>query len=441
MAQVYKVKVLSPGEWEALVQSTPRYTHVDDTNLGFADPQERVAYVHKNRVEGWPGLKELTLQHEFDHLLSDEKLHEDEHGVRHKKFFKEVGLPALGAVGGAALGGPLGAGLGLGATAGGIAGAGLGGFGGSKLGGASTKQALLAGGLSAGGQALAPGISKGVGSFLMGKGMPSVGLGGFGGGGGLGGGGGGGISAPLNSSTAGLTGGVGSFGGGGGGGVGGGGGSFFGSGLGGTLSRMAVPALLGTAISSFGNLKKTPGIPDLTQAPAMQQFQAAVPNRLGPLAQQFGNLATQAGNLGNVPLPEHLSSPIQRQFDIERRNLYSQFAAFRPGADLATDSEYRQAANDLTQRQQESMAAAQLQYQGSQRQNLESQRAALTSQLGVTEDELNALSSLATLDINTIALRTGLSIEQANQFKQLFGNLGAGVAQAGILGAFMGGRP
>ena len=178
MAQTFDVKVLTEKEWNTLIDTKPPCEHVDEDSWGYADPEKRLLRVRNTKVHE---LNKYLLSHEFNHLMEDEATDVCEHGIRHKKFFKQVALPILGAIGGSML--LPGIGTALGATAGGgistalgIGGAALGGGLGSKLGGASTKQALISGGLS--------GLTAGIG-----KALPAIGNALKGGAGGVAGGG------------------------------------------------------------------------------------------------------------------------------------------------------------------------------------------------------------------------------------------------------------
>lgn len=87
-----EIKFLTPKEMANAKQIDWRYEHVDKDNLGFADPK-------KNRVYVRAGLeKELTkylMNHELDHLFELEGTDEDAHGIRHKKFWKQILAPIM----------------------------------------------------------------------------------------------------------------------------------------------------------------------------------------------------------------------------------------------------------------------------------------------------------------------------------------------------------
>ena len=87
----YTVKIVTPKEWERLIDSNPRYQHAEDS-VGFADPQTRTGYVMNTGVHH---LNRYLLSHEFEHLVEAHATDEDEFGVRHKKFFKQILAPIV----------------------------------------------------------------------------------------------------------------------------------------------------------------------------------------------------------------------------------------------------------------------------------------------------------------------------------------------------------
>lgn len=100
---MYQVKVLTNKEFDKVAKSSPRYKHVDDDNLGFADPIEKTAYV---RHTAFPELNKYLIEHEFEHLLEEKGTDEDDMGIRHKKksgfanllqkFYNPINIPGLG---------------------------------------------------------------------------------------------------------------------------------------------------------------------------------------------------------------------------------------------------------------------------------------------------------------------------------------------------------
>ena len=483
MPRRYTVELVNESEWADRVKSDPRYRGVDDDNLGFSDPQKGRAYVREAAVKNFPGAQAYLLQHEFEHLVSDEPWHEDAQGIRHKKgkdLFRNVAAfsmaPFTGGLslsagtkqfrgeagdiipnelkgGEGFLGGiptlrpdqPLGRATKGAAPALGMAALGALGIGGA-LGGLG-KAFFNPGAGGSGAAATAPAGATGnmVSKLLPGQGLLNPGVGG----------------APLtgqgamsafSSQVPGALKLGAQF-------TGTQAGASAGASLGPQVAQQALqpatglpqqlgqaalqstnptnapatatkglasfglgknvlgPMAIGTGISALGGLKKGPEMPELGQLPGIQQFRSDVTSKLGPLQSRLQGLS-------NAALPENMESPIRRQFDKARKNLYSQFASFRPGADLATDSEFRQAMDDLQQKESEAITQAQFGFQGNERQNI-------MAELGVTEDELQALGSLAQLDVDTIMARTQMSAQEAEQFRQIFGNLGSTISGVG----------
>lgn len=92
---MYQIKVLNNEEFDEIIKSDPKYSYVDDTNLGFSDKEKGIAYVRDTEIDD---LNKYLISHEFEHLLEEEGTHEDAHGIRHKKgpkFFKSVLLPLV----------------------------------------------------------------------------------------------------------------------------------------------------------------------------------------------------------------------------------------------------------------------------------------------------------------------------------------------------------
>jgi hypothetical protein len=157
--------------------------------------------------------------------------------------------------------------------------------------------------------------------------------------------------------------------------------------------------------------------------PSIQRFGERVES-------EYGGLKEQVGELPTIEPPEHLLSPIKRQFMQKRAIMMSQLKLARPTASLE-DSDVRQVMDEIDQQERESVTNLQFRYMGELRQNIQ-------LQYGISDDLMTQLGELAKLDIQTIMLRTGLQAEEANQFRQTFGALGAGIAQAGVLGRFLG---
>src|SRR3990167_4040657 len=88
---MYEIKVLSNHEFDSLQSDITRGSDISDS-LGFADRHVGKAYV---RYASHPDLQKYLINHEFEELEADESSHEDENGIRHKKFFKEGVVPTF----------------------------------------------------------------------------------------------------------------------------------------------------------------------------------------------------------------------------------------------------------------------------------------------------------------------------------------------------------
>ena len=90
---MYEIKVLDSEQFDEVARSDPRYSYVDESNMGFADRQRGVAYVRQSNLHD---LNKYLISHELEELESDESTHEDPNGIRHKKgssFFKHFFFP------------------------------------------------------------------------------------------------------------------------------------------------------------------------------------------------------------------------------------------------------------------------------------------------------------------------------------------------------------
>src|SRR3990167_1882822 len=88
---MYEIKVLSNQDFDSLPEEITSGSDISDS-LGFADPRTGKAYV---RYTAHPELNKYLINHELEELTTDEHHHEDENGIRHKKFFKEIFLPLI----------------------------------------------------------------------------------------------------------------------------------------------------------------------------------------------------------------------------------------------------------------------------------------------------------------------------------------------------------
>ena len=115
----------------------------------------------------------------------------------------------------------------------------------------------------------------------------------------------------------------------------------------------------------------------------------------------------------------------------------SQFKQFRPNADLATDSSFRQAM--LAVDRDEAVATANLRTQ-IREQELQQRRFDVSSALGIDEQTLQQLVNIAQLEIDQISTQLGVDFAVARDVKAQFGGLASLFASSALgLGSGVGG--
>ena len=121
-----------------------------------------------------------------------------------------------------------------------------------------------------------------------------------------------------------------------------------------------------------------------------------------------------------------LESAINRDFDQmdqqEQHDFQSRWKNIRPGADIESDSVYKRDYQHLLAEQQQRRADAMSKYRFDY----------VKTQLGINELEAQRLQTLAQLDVQTIAINTGLDQEEAMQLKQMFTGVGTNMISAGL---------
>lgn len=174
---------------------------------------------------------------------------------------------------------------------------------------------------------------------------------------------------------------------------------------------------------------QSPEVPDFSQIPSV----AALRDNAGQPNSELGKLATTqlSGRLTGEysGLPSDVQSGVGDTFRRRRDEVTSQFKMYRPNADLATDSAYRQAITEIDK--QESQTLAQMQMQD--RNTFNTQRGQDIAQaLGVDAQTLQQLTDLAQLDVQQIAMQLGISAQEAQQFRQTFGTIAAELASSAV---------
>lgn len=154
----------------------------------------------------------------------------------------------------------------------------------------------------------------------------------------------------------------------------------------------STPGIAGLAAPAIGNLfaPKTPNIPnfgDLSSVQAMQNFRP-----------------------GNSTSPEYqkmIQDNVGQLRDQQIRELQATYHNARPGTDYTTDSNYQRDLALLNQNSQDSLTDELAKAEGT-----------------FSSQEQDRLSQLAQMDIYSIMAQTGMKSQEAQQFKEMFGNIG-----------------
>lgn len=209
---------------------------------------------------------------------------------------------------------------------------------------------------------------------------------------------------------------------------------------------------LGTALAPTLMGGQTP------QVPQSELFGEATSRLLG------GQGISDIGKLGLEKLTSNLSgefSPVSDEYyaastrrldeayDKAEKDFTTQFQSIRPGADVSSDSAYREGINKLRQdrAREKSGLAAELDYRR-EADYFDRQYQNIQSALGVDQQTMQNYMALAQMDANQLAMNTGITLGEAAQFKEIFGNLGGYLMQKGLglndpfsaLKSLMGGR-
>jgi hypothetical protein len=445
MAKRFTLKILPSEDFEKL----PFVSSKENPSMvfGAADPKTGVAFV---RDTGFNDFTKATMEHELDELMASTSLHEED-GIRFKDFSQTLGnfgssIPGIGGILGPALGAVgqvpdlIGSGI---SKVGSFFGGGspaqptAGGFNpgpaprvapitGSQSGGPNLSfQSSLP---SFSGQAITPpsaaasgGIENALNLFTSGFGggtgggfgIPSVNVGGASFGIPSS------ISGPVTKATDFIKGTVGDiFQGARGAVTGGEGGDNLGTQLGKALPGVGV-SLLGNLFAPKVDPIDTSGIRNRLEQQITGQGQQ------GPLFQEALDVGRRTLTTAPGEPPEEQFRAVDRQIDealadnIE--SLRNTFKSLNPGADPENNTRF---AEEVARLQRD---AAQLKSEA--RGNAVAQQ--IQDQLRVMEDFLNIdraqtqqLVQLAQMELDELVFNTGLSAQEALEFKQLFGGIG-----------------
>lgn len=193
----------------------------------------------------------------------------------------------------------------------------------------------------------------------------------------------------------------------------------------------------GLGISALGSMgSKTP------QMELSPMYGEATSRLLG------GQGISELGSLGREKLMGNLnqgfeSSPdayyeastrrLNESYDKAEKDYAAQYKGLRPGANVENDSAYREGINKLRQdRARETSAiAADLDYRR-EGEYLTRQAQSIQQALGVDEQTMQDYMAIAQMDTERLAMNTGISYGEAQQFKDIFGQLGGAFMQRGL---------
>jgi len=145
------------------------------------------------------------------------------------------------------------------------------------------------------------------------------------------------------------------------------------------------------------------------------------------------------GNLNDQfsPVPDEYYNASTRRldeaYDKAESDFTKQWQATRPGSDIQGDSAYREGINKIRQNRAREKAglAAELDYRR-EADYYDRQYQNISQALGVDNQTMQDYMSLAQLDSERLALNTGITLGEAAQFKEIFGNLGGYLMQRGM---------
>lgn len=154
----------------------------------------------------------------------------------------------------------------------------------------------------------------------------------------------------------------------------------------------AAQGIAGLAIPALGNMfsPKKPSVPDFNTLPNVQAFQNFKPGQsVSPEYQQM------------------VQNNVGRLRDKRVQDLQQVYRSARPGTDYLSDTNYQRDLAEIERRVQEQMTDDLSRAEGT-----------------FSAQEQERLSQLANQDILQIMMQTGLEADEANDFKEMFGNAG-----------------
>lgn len=146
---------------------------------------------------------------------------------------------------------------------------------------------------------------------------------------------------------------------------------------------------------------------------------------MGGLNEQFSPVPDEYYNASTRRLDE--------AYDKAEKDFTTQYQGMRPGADVGGDSAYREGINELRQNRarEKSAIGAELDYRR-EADYYDRQYQNISTALGVDQQTMQDYMSLAQMDADRIATNTGITMGEATQFKEIFGQLGGYLMQRGL---------
>ena len=157
-------------------------------------------------------------------------------------------------------------------------------------------------------------------------------------------------------------------------------------------------------------------------------------SELGALGREklTGNL-----NQGFSPAPDEYYNAATRRldeaYDKAEQDFSAQYKGGRPGASVENDSAYREGINKI--RQDRAREKSALGYELDYRREsdyITQQAQNIQTALGVDEQTFQDYMGLAQMETEALAMNTGISLAEANQFKEAFGQIGQMFMQRGL---------
>lgn len=135
------------------------------------------------------------------------------------------------------------------------------------------------------------------------------------------------------------------------------------------------------------------------------------------LNQNIGEVPSTAFTLGDIENEQAKTKALQ--------NYTNHFKSIRPGADFQNDPEFLRGYTEIENKYDQIRVAQrdQMQFEYNQQQ-LQQKYQYMVQALGIDQYQMQQYVQLAQLEIDQLMLEYGLSVEEATQFKQMFGDLG-----------------